>query len=477
MAKFTPWAVLLCRFKDTGQTIIPLELTNKLFTSAGNGTFNVPHFFKDMSHGLLDLSGSQVFPQSPEYFTVDAMLNDYVPPTEPPPPGWQPKITRDELVARARQAAESAGVPLKQFYGVVIVFNAAIGITFGGIFTTGPAAVSDYRWVTSNGTSSHGQEMAHAYGLYGHSRLDGTMTDYTDRWDIMSTANAFMAPDPVFNLRGPGMNAANMRYLGWLDSTRVWRPSRLNMDEIVQLRPLHRRDLPGYLAAELPPFGTGLIVEYRTKEDWDAAIPRSAVLIHDFYAGNSYLLTSKSGSPDMVKGDRLELNANAHLLPHQAIEVLNIDNGNQVATVRFTSAEIFPDDWRGVFNQVFGQIASDGGGVIWDGRRFVPVPPRNPMVRVLDLIGEFSTAEQIHEPFLQNNVRRHAVTAMSEILAAVARQLEPIQEPLGKPAPRRSIQQDEIIQQTESRTEMADPPAEAADPAAEVADPPKDDHT
>jgi hypothetical protein len=436
MTKQTPWAVLLCRFKDTDQVNIPLGLTNKLFTSTGNGTFNVPRFFSDVSHGLLDLSGSQVFPQSPEYFTVDAYLNDYVAPTDPPPLGWQAKITRDQLISKAWKAAENAGVPLKQFSGgIVVVFNAAIGITFGGGSSVGPFACSDFRWTINNGTSSHGQEMAHGYGL-GHSRRDGSVVDYTDSWDIMSTGNAFMAKDTDFVLRGPGMNAANMRYLGWLDTTRVWRGSAGSYDEVVQLRPLFRRDLPGPLAAEFPPFGKGFLVEYRVKEDWDAAIPRSAVLVHDFYGGHSYLMSSTNGQPDLVQGDIFDPYAGAPFLPHPRVEVLNIDNENHTATIRFsfTPAQPFPADWYGIFSQVFGQIAVGGRGVVWNGHRFVPVPPRNPMARLLDSIAEWVTAEDVTEPFLPNAIRRHALKTMEDILASAARDLEPIRVPaLEKP--------------------------------------------
>jgi hypothetical protein len=69
----TPWAVLLCKFKDDPPNDptdppTPIEVFRKFFTTEGAGTFNSVRFFSDMSHGSVDLSGSQVF----EGLTIDA---------------------------------------------------------------------------------------------------------------------------------------------------------------------------------------------------------------------------------------------------------------------------------------------------------------------------------------------------------------------------------------------------------------------
>ena len=443
MSKQTPWAVLLCRFKDTDRVDIDLDETNKLFTTAGNGTYNVPRFFSDVSHGLLDLSGSQVFPQTPEYFTVDALLNDYVAP-DPTPPGWQASITRGELISKAWQAAENAGVPLKEFYGIIVVFNEAIGITFGGASPVGPAVGSDYRWAKGNGTSAYGQEMGHGYGL-NHSRRYGTQDDYTDPWDIMSTARAYMAADPDFMLRGPGMNAANMRSMGWLDTTRVWRGSLWGYDEVVELRPLFRRDLPGSLAAEFPMAGGAFLVEYRVREDWDAAIPRSAVLVHMFEGGHSYLMSSTNGTPDMRPGDVFDPYGNSPFLSRPRVEVLGIDDENHTAKVRisFVPARQLPPDLHGLVARILGQVAAGGGGAVLTGGHFVPMPPNNPMTRLVDSIGEWVSAEEITDPILRDAVRRHVLQTMDDSLTLAARDLEQIRVPATENPSSWSIQNNE----------------------------------
>lgn len=58
----TPWAILLCKFSDNATEPYPRARFEEIFTSAGNGKLNMVDFFRDMSHGNVDLSGSQVFP-------------------------------------------------------------------------------------------------------------------------------------------------------------------------------------------------------------------------------------------------------------------------------------------------------------------------------------------------------------------------------------------------------------------------------
>ena len=125
-----------------------------------------------------------------------------------------------------------------------------------------------------------GQEMGHGFGL-AHSRIDGSTADYKDPWDIMSTAGPYEASHPTYTWTGPGMNAANMDGRGWLDGSRVWSGAGT-----VQLRPLHRRDLPGWLCARVGEF----YVEFRVKDGWDKGIPAATVLVHRFEDNRSYLM-------------------------------------------------------------------------------------------------------------------------------------------------------------------------------------------
>jgi hypothetical protein len=157
----------------------------------------------------------------------------------------------------------------------------------------------------------------------------------------MSAAKVYSAQDPEFNLIGPGLNAANMRSRGWLDESRVWKTGggSEGFDETIVLRPLVRRDLEGFLAAEMP---DGLIVEFRVRKGWDGDIPRSAVLIHHFQAGHSYLTPANSGNLDLIAGDSLGTEEDDHDYTFESggfsrSDVLDIDPAAEEATVRLRS--------------------------------------------------------------------------------------------------------------------------------------------
>jgi hypothetical protein len=306
-----PWAILLCRFQDDGNDpahvtlsalygqwvakfgaqsvanwIAPaaahdqrpiLELYQEFFTPAGAGTFNSVTYWDTMSHGTIEVDGTRVFPCELD-ITSDGALNL----------GLQGSQYQGAMFEKAKSALQQQhGVDWQEFYGVAVSFQSPDYGDQGGWFNGGPGVFSDIRYVRSNGMESWGQEMGHAFGL-DHSRREGSNVDYQDPWDTMSTANAYnWTPDPSYGLRGIGINAWNMRSRGWLDESRVWTPPARygsSFCDSVTLRPLHRRDLPGHLAAELPGVGSDspYLIEYRVPEAWDANIPDPVILVHRF---------------------------------------------------------------------------------------------------------------------------------------------------------------------------------------------------
>ena len=225
------WAILLCKFADDTSTTRPMQDYRDLFTGSGTGTNNMTDFFRDVSHGKLDTTGSQVF----GWYTIALKTAEFEHTQE----------GRNKLVAACKQAGVDAGVDLSKYSGVVVSMNGVVDL-FGYVGGMTAFCSSD-----NLEPSLLGQEMGHGYGL-DHSRRDGSEEDYQDIWDTMSTAGAREAPDPRWTHIGPGLNAANMRGRDWLDESRVWKPGPDNFKTTIILRPLHRRDLPGYLAAELP---------------------------------------------------------------------------------------------------------------------------------------------------------------------------------------------------------------------------------
>lgn len=390
----TPWAVLLVKFNDNDSEPYRRDFYERLFTTAGSGRGNnMVDYFRDMSHGNLDLSGSQVF----GWYTLNKSHSEYT----GSGPNWQ---GRQQLVDWARQAATDEGADLTPFYGVVVCCNVPTDLFGGG----GRQAVCD------NGSmvpSLLGQEMGHGYGL-NHSRADGSTMDYQDNWDIMSTMNAYVARDTTFRSIGPGLNAWNMRSQGWLDEGRVWRSTRECYDDVVELRPLHHYDLQGFLAAEL---GNEFLVEFRIREGWDGGIPRAAVVVHRFEDGHSYIMRGTRGQQNLVTGDKFAVGVLDHpFLPYTGVEVESVDIAQKTARLRLIHGPRHRPLYEGPWAQVFGSVPSDGGGFIVIGGHVVPVPPWDPMARILEHIAAYKSTTFIKENLTRDKIQRNALEGISD---------------------------------------------------------------
>jgi hypothetical protein len=337
----SPWAILLCKFNDN-DTERPRKFYDDMFTTTGSGNRNMIDYFRDMSHGTLDLSGSKTF----GWFTLDKSLKDYKDysleyfKTHPD----NPNGSRTALVDWAKEAAtryrpDIPKVDLDKFAGVVVVYNVRVDL-FG--LMNKMAAVCDDASVKP---AALGQEMGHGYGL-AHSRYDALPGfDYKDPWDIMSVFNAFSAPHPNYDsigtsvtLRlsiGPGLNAANMHSRGWLDHSRVWK-TKYAVDTVVELRPLHRRDLPGFLAIYIDNF----FIEFRMNEDWDAGFPEPIVIIHYLEDNYSYRMDPVLSN----NGDKFEIKEGEHteLYHHLKIELQDIDVNQRKARISIDYTPIRP---------------------------------------------------------------------------------------------------------------------------------------
>jgi hypothetical protein len=209
---------------------------------------------------------------------------------------------------------------------------------FGDLGT--PAMVCDN---LSMQPSPLGQEMLHGYGV-NHARIDGSTADYQDPFDVMSVFNAFMAPDPNFTQIGPGLNAAIMDSKGWLDADRVWTYS--GDENVVALRPHHRRDLAGFLVAKVGNF----YVEFRMNEGWDANIRDGSgglnpvVLVHRFDPdGHSYLMPATNGAHALVAGDVFKGSAGAGMQFTVSVNTIDLVNRTATLNVGLEGGVIVPD--------------------------------------------------------------------------------------------------------------------------------------
>ena len=213
----TPWAILLCKFNDDDSEFHPRKFYEDLFTASGTGTKNIcmVDFFRDMSHGMLDLSRTQIFPSKEigDWFTVDESYKDFQKIKDKEIE--ELKITgeyradhRGALIKWATDAAtrfhpDWPKVDLMKFYGVVVVYNIKDVDSFGDMPGHGEVVCDEYSVKPSN----LGHEMGHGYGL-GHSRSDlipkdDKDADYKDKWDFMSNFNSvYIGKHPVYDSIG-----------------------------------------------------------------------------------------------------------------------------------------------------------------------------------------------------------------------------------------------------------------------------------
>jgi hypothetical protein len=375
----SPWAVLLIKFADDPTSDPDKTIYEHLFTSAGAGTDNMVKFFADMSHGRLDLSGSKVF----GWFRLPANRSNYVGNTYPQPSG---KLNRNGLLDAAKAAATAAGVDLSKFAGVVV---SAYGSTDLCGWVGGMAALCDQH---SLQPSLLGQEMGHGYGL-DHARRDGSTDDYQDPWDVMSTAAWpwMEEPDPDYTDIGPGLNAWCMRSRGWLRENRVW-TSAGPFDTTITLRPLHRPDLAGFLAAELGLY----LAELRVPDRWDGAIGAASVLVHRFEDNHSYLMAGSGGQQALTAGSVFEAGrADWPYAPYTRLQVDAIDVPNASAALHISYRPASPRPRvPDLVGELIGGIAVGGEGILLlPGGGIRHVPPRGPVTDLVAMVADLADQE------------------------------------------------------------------------------------
>jgi hypothetical protein len=403
----TPWAILLTKWSDDDSEPRSLSFYRDLFTETGKGTSNMVDFFDTMSHQTVDITGSKVH----GWFTLNRARADYVGNTYPQPAG---KLNRDGLVDLAKSTALSHGVDLSKFSGVVVVMNTETDL-FGALGVR--EALCDPKSLMP---MLLGQEMGHGEGL-DHSRVDGSTEDYQDPWDVMSTwDSAHYVTSPRYTFIGPGLNAANMRNVNWLDEGRVWKSSSPAFVQQIELRPLHAYDLPGFLAAELPGTPRGFLVEFRPKRGWDAGFPRSAVFVHRLEDGHSYRMLGQSGQSDLVVGDSFTHGSDVPWLERSSVTVDEIGNDYAKVTLSHRPTGQPRSPFDGISGQLFGGVAAGGQGGIFVGGVLHRVPPRSPFVSVLEQIAAHQAADLIADPITRLEVKR---STLSSIVAEAASQL------------------------------------------------------
>lgn len=262
--------------------------------------------------------------------------------------------------------------------------------------------------------------MGHGYGL-DHSRLHDLERDYQDPYDIMSTRSAYMARHPAYDSIGipaykdyqksigPGLNAANMDSRGWLDYSRVKKIT--TGVETVDLRPLHRLDLLGFLAISVDNY----FIEFRMNEGWDAAFPTPVVLIHFFEGNHSYLM-----EPILTnKGDKFEIKEGEHtaFYYHLKIQLLDIDVGKRSARISIDYSPLrlppifyYKWPWEYISPAIPLTHLAPGNDIVIVNEKIIRTPQWS-LRPILKSLADISSSER----FNNENIRRRALETIIEI--------------------------------------------------------------
>jgi hypothetical protein len=367
-------AVFLCKFCDNSNVEPhPDDFYKELVALRGTGGLN--DYWIAASQGAINLDGSDIF----GWRTIQEKQADFL---KARPGRW------DKIKGAIDAFPE---VNTAKYAGVIAMFNTDVGDagTQGGVLAS-PGAMS---------VTFLGHETGHVFGLE-HSfdqsdRKDASWSapgEYFDMYDIMSAMNVYSAYQAKFGEQGPLLCAANLDRMGWLPASRVWSAPGVNSswsDEF-DLVSMSDPNIPGYLAAKIG----GTYVEFRTPELWDAGIPRAGVLLHEMVDPNAIVIASDKANyvndwqPGQVYGPS---DMQMAITGGTQIRIISFDLQARKARIgvrivaqrRYVAGPV----------QIFGGVAVDGGGWIFVNGKFVPIPPRSPVLALVETIASFVTAE------------------------------------------------------------------------------------
>ncbi|HYV34214.1 MAG TPA: hypothetical protein VE988_00835 [Gemmataceae bacterium] len=274
-----PWAVILCKYSDKANTEPhPPRYYQEAFSEVGKGMGREYDYFRQVSHGALDMTGTKVF----GWYTMKNHSTADVGKLKFPNPG------RGTMHDWGLETAKANKIDVSKFHGVIVIFNG----------NADAGSVGNHRVVFGYPTTEWSptfnmHEIAHGYDL-DHTWSARPDAVYGDQWDIMSAMNCWTTPTK-FGGAGPAFNAFNLKKVGGLPDWRISNVPRKVGTTTITLASLHKPEAEGSLMAQIPPVPgstTSYTVEFRQKHGWDAGFPADTVLLHEVRSnGLCYLLS------------------------------------------------------------------------------------------------------------------------------------------------------------------------------------------
>jgi hypothetical protein len=334
------YAILMCRASDVSATPLNVADVQKLFLKVGQGTGNLYDYFLNITYGAVDLDGSQLYVGAGTsglntlgWYTMTTTQAQLLARTQ---------TTRGLTDAECQAAAKADKFDPSAYAGVISIINTP---TDSG--ATGPDVVVGYP-TDENGYATYmltflEHETLHTFGLVhsmsmtmdtltDHRWSPGGDTEYKDCWDIMSAVGCvytFTQP-PYPGQSGPGLEAAYREQQGWIPDPRIFTyDPTVTPSATIVLAPVSAPRTPGSLIAKIPVGPAGYYtVEFRTRADWDQALPMDAVLIHEMRASTipgepqirSFLVRRYTGDSSIATDPRIDPKTGSAWRPGQVFQ-------------------------------------------------------------------------------------------------------------------------------------------------------------
>lgn len=292
------WLVFLCQASDNTSEPQTVAFYQELFDP--NRQDLVTGFFRTMSNGAVDLSGTEVYGWFKMTVNTSALtiarrnINTH--------PGRNDTAQDCKSAGVAAFLASGKTIDPARYNGFIAVVNVPVDAGMAG-----PSVVANF----FEPASFYQHEMLHVLGL-GHSNRmsNDTSADhvweagldeaYEDPWDIMSYRK-FIFENAVagHDITGPELQIAYRQKMGWVPAARVLTVDTADpLPTTLTLVPVSEASRPGLLMArvDLAGMNGSYVVEYRINTGFDLGAPGSAVVIRELRRNGQTYLVSRLGA-------------------------------------------------------------------------------------------------------------------------------------------------------------------------------------